>query len=689
MKNLLFCLFITFCFYSKIYSQVTKQIEPTWVNDISYLESEIDEDEVTEGVHVLLFDNQVNIPNETIFYRLVTKITDNVGIQNASTINISYDPTYQALKFHKISIIRNGEVIDKLNISNIQVMRRELNAENYLYDGSLSAVMNISDVRTDDIIDYSYSIIGFNPIHNNAFSSSFYLNDFESIGKINTDILSKKKLKYKLINTLIEPVISKANNLYKYHWEAVNTKKVDYEESTPAWKLIYESVFISEYDSWKDVVDWGVAVFKLNKKIDSKLQTKIDEINSTYETNGGKIKSTLDFVQNEIRYLGLESGIGSYKPFPPNQVFNQRFGDCKDKSLLMVTMLNKMGIEAYPMIVNTVLKHNIKELLPSPKFFNHCVIKVIDGKREYYYDPTIPNQGGDYDSTHFPNYEYGLVLKKGNESFDEIRSPFENKVETFEEYTLEEIGKGAHLKVITTYHEYEADKMRNYFKNNSINAIDKEYKKFYSNYYYNVSSVKPPSIKDKLRLNVFEVHEEYQIDSIWQPLIEKEKHIAVSFTPTSLLNTLYVPTKDKRKTDLAILFPILREHRIKVNLPTDWTINNDKLFVNSPGFYFEWTVNYNKKEKFIDLNYYLKPQKSYITTDEYDQYNKDVRKVDQSLGYYIYIPENYTESIFTPKNSFFEGIAVLFKFLLIIGVIVVIVLFIFLYSEKRKRSKNF
>ncbi len=91
---------------------------------------------------------------------------------------------------------------------------------------------------------------------------------------------------------------------------------------------------------------------------------RIKAIETGYSTQGEKIAAVLNFVQEEVRYLGFESGLGSYKPFAPNQVFEQRYGDCKDKSLLMVTMLRKMGIEAYPVLVNTALKHNINAVLP-------------------------------------------------------------------------------------------------------------------------------------------------------------------------------------------------------------------------------------------------------------------------------------------------------------------------------------
>ena len=686
MKNLLFVLLAILCF-SNGHTQVTKALEPSWVENVKYSKSNLETNEVDSGVHMLLYDTQVNIPEQMLYNRITTQITENVGIQEASNITAVYDPSYQTLKFHKINIIRDGEIIDKLDVNNIQVMRRELNADNYLYDGSLSAVMNVSDVRTNDIVDYAYSITGFNPIHKNVFSTLVYLNNSVSIGKVNFTLISNNELQYKSFNTSLEPVISNQGDKHIYNWSSTNTKIMEFEENTPSWKLIFESVLVSEYNSWKDVVDWGLDVYKINDPIDPKLQTKIDEINTNNKTNGDKIKATLNFVQNEIRYLGLESGIGSYKPFSPNQVFNQRFGDCKDKSLLMTTMLNKMDIEAYPMLVNTELKQTIKDLLPSPKFFDHCVVKVVNNSVDHWYDPTITNQGGYYDSTHFPNYGFGLVLKAGNDSFDEIKPYSENKIETVEEYDIQEIGKGATLKITTTYHEGEADIIRNYIKNNSINSIQKEYEKFYSNYYYNVSSISPPEIEDQLDLNILKIRESYKLDSIWQPMLEKKDYIAANFSANSLLNMLYIPTKDKRDSELSIIYPIIREHKTKIKLPIDWGIENEKLYVNASAFYYEWKVNYNRPKKEIDIYHYLKTLKDHVGKEEYKKYIEDVKKVDQTSGYYLYIPKNasISNNAIGP-NIIKDGIVTVFKFLVYLGVLIALVLFLFWYFNRRKSN---
>src|SRR5208282_5268181 len=65
-----------------------------------------------------------------------------------------------------------------------------------------------------------------------------------------------------------------------------------------------------------------------------------------------QILTVLQFVQDEVRYFAIEIGASSEKPADPSAVFSRRFGDCKDKSLLFVTILRALGIEAYPVLVN-------------------------------------------------------------------------------------------------------------------------------------------------------------------------------------------------------------------------------------------------------------------------------------------------------------------------------------------------
>ena len=147
-------LILILCFFSFSVSQaqITISGTPQWVDQQSYDKApDIDLNEISYGLLTLLSDEQIHIPKQERYIRYVQKITDNVGVQDGSTISINYDPSYQQLFLHKITVIRDGKTLNKLNANDFQTIRQESNAESYIYDGSLNAVANLADIRNGDI----------------------------------------------------------------------------------------------------------------------------------------------------------------------------------------------------------------------------------------------------------------------------------------------------------------------------------------------------------------------------------------------------------------------------------------------------------------------------------------------------------------------------------------------------------
>ncbi|WP_341220428.1 DUF2569 family protein [Polaribacter atrinae] len=635
LKNL-FTVVFSFLFISLNFAQIKKITTPNWVEMQTYAsEPKIDFNEVTQGTLILLYDQQTEVDKEENYFKVVTKITENVGIQEASSINVSFDPSYQKLSFHEINIVRNGKIISKLNTSEFQTIRQELDAENYIYDGSLSAITHISDVRVGDIIEYSFTRKGYNPIHKDYFAEYYNLNNSHPIGKINVKITSKNKLEVKSIKNKLKFDEAFDNNKYTYSLLEENINATHFEDNTPLWYLDANFIEIGNYKSWENLIDWGTELFKVSDNLSSSLLKKINKIDKENTSKGQKIEAALQFVQDEVRYLGLENGISAYKPSSPNKVFKQRFGDCKDKSLLLVTILNRMNIEAYPVLVSTYLKKTVTNLLPNPAHFNHCVVKVIDeNKGEYWYDPTITNQGGTFNKVVFPDYRFGLVLKKGNKDLEEIFPFADNTIDITDHYILSEVGKGAILRITSVYSEAEADNIRFYFKNNSIINIQKEFEKFYSDYHANIKSLGKPEYTDNLKTNTFTINETYKIDSIWEPSY-LENHIGIDFSPYTITNVLSMPSKIERKTPFELSYPITRSHTINVELPEAWNVNEDNFNISTPNIFYDFDVLYNKSENLLTLKHLLKIQKDFVSVAEFPGFYNDLKKLDNELNYNI------------------------------------------------------
>jgi hypothetical protein len=99
-----------------------------------------------------------------------------------------------------------------------------------------------------------------------------------------------------------------------------------------------------------------------------------EEITKNCNSQKEKISAIADFVQNEIRYVAIEVGKNKWIPRNADITLTNRYGDCKDKSALMISMLGTIGIESYPVLVGSQKPIFID--LPSPYQFNHVIIAI-------------------------------------------------------------------------------------------------------------------------------------------------------------------------------------------------------------------------------------------------------------------------------------------------------------------------
>ena len=88
------------------------------------------------------------------------------------------------------------------------------------------------------------------------------------------------------------------------------------------------------------------------------------------------VERLTDFVRGDVRYVAVEIGIGGYRPAAPEQVLTRRWGDCKDKALLLVDLLAAVGIEGRLVLVRSDDEGGIDADFPSPDEFNHVIVAL-------------------------------------------------------------------------------------------------------------------------------------------------------------------------------------------------------------------------------------------------------------------------------------------------------------------------
>lgn len=563
----------------------------------------IPSDQISDGVFYMLIERQVNLFTNQIYYHYAYKVISEQGVQNNSEISINYKPAYQKFYLHNIKIIRNGKVLSKGNTSHIKELQQEKELDYYIYDETKTVYAILKDIRPGDIIEYDYTIEGFNPIFNGKVYLKFWTNLSYTLPHFYYRLIKPAgEIKYKYYNNPPLPNVIRKGDQEEWIWDCHDNKPIESEDYAPAWFTNYPWVEISSFLTWKEVEQWGLEVFSVNEKLDKAIIRELDRIKLKYEKTPDRIVAILRFVQKQIRYMGVEVGENSHKPKSPNQVFSQRYGDCKDKSLLLCKMLSEIGVEAYPALVNTWMSEDILKSVPSAMAFDHCVVKALVDDYEYWFDPTISTQQGNLSNTQFPGYGYALVLDGKFHGLDPISNISISKITIDEQIEVKDLKGEALLKIHTTYQGKKADDIRNDYSQSSLKEIQKRYLDFYKRNYDSVAVKLMIYFEDDTVKNIFTTHEFYHIKDFWKKGKDGLKSSIFSYQVTEKLE-IYKDLDSRRNAPLDLEYPLNIHHMYKVIFPEDWYLNAFNESISNEYFYFNTNGSCNGNVCLVEYSF--------------------------------------------------------------------------------------
>ncbi len=82
----------------------------------------------------------------------------------------------------------------------------------------------------------------------------------------------------------------------------------------------------------------------------------------------------------DVKYTGIEFGEASIVPRTPAEVLERRYGDCKDKALLLTALLRAAGIPAEVALLDSGFGPDVDPDVPGFGGFDHAIVYVPGGK---------------------------------------------------------------------------------------------------------------------------------------------------------------------------------------------------------------------------------------------------------------------------------------------------------------------
>jgi hypothetical protein len=309
--------------------------------------------------------------------------------QNYSVQSVRYSPDSEQLEILRARILKtDGHIVEAEDLGDGRVS----DSQSAMYFAVRSRNLRFPHLQPGDVTEIEYRLGS--------------LEDDNPYGKYFAEVVSfgaeieKELQRYVLIspstikvyfnqNEVAAPNVLAANDFNVYSWERRNLKGVVRESRSPAWSEQAPYVHVSTFSDWPELGKWYAQLIAPQFVAGPAIEQLANKIRNGNHGELERIRATHEFVMSNTRYVALEFGIYSYKPYPVEQTLGRKFGDCKDKASLIIALLQQMGIEAELALVRTQRLGTIQAAPASVALFDHAIVYIpkydlwLDGTAEF------------------------------------------------------------------------------------------------------------------------------------------------------------------------------------------------------------------------------------------------------------------------------------------------------------------
>ena len=173
----------------------------------------------------------------------------------------------------------------------------------------------------------------------------------------------------------------------RYAWQLTNAPAVTVEPFGPPWweqapelRLGTDRFEIGgapgRLDSWGAFGAWYDGLGADRQRLPPGALAEVERVVEGAATDAEKVRRLYRHLQATTRYVSVQLGLGGWQPFDAAYVFERRYGDCKALTNYMLAMLEAVGIEADPVLIEAGDEgSDLREGFPD-NAFNHVILRV-------------------------------------------------------------------------------------------------------------------------------------------------------------------------------------------------------------------------------------------------------------------------------------------------------------------------
>ena len=572
------------------------------------------------------------LPNglsERLDHRII-KILDDRGVRTQAVQAVAFDPDESYVDIRRARVRRADGSIAEIGAASMVSLTE---AGYRMYYDQRAQRIELRGLQVGDVLEVAF--LRRDVAARNKFDD--YFGDMVEVDKVEPqrylDIVYETPASRPLhFNRKVKKTVSKDKKTLTYRYTAKNRPGIRRESNMPGWTEIAGYLHVSTYADWNAVGRWYWGLVKEQLTVDAKIRDGVATALSTVSADASeaeKVAAIYRHVITTTRYVGLEFGIHGYKPYRTTDVYDRRFGDCKDKASLLKVMLAEAGIDSKLVLVRTRDQGTIGPAPASLAAFNHAIVYVpsldtyLDGTAEFSGPSELPY--GDQGAT-------ALIILDGvgDAAGAELRTIPVSSAEANLQVTDQRITLAADGSA-TILQEQRVEGAQSSRWRQSLQAEKRRSEQLASVWGRTYPRVKVkklalPGIESVLQPvqieATLEVPELAQVqgDRLRLPVLGYRGAIVRGLAPQA-----------KREHDLLMTSPAIEEHSIELKLPPGYKFSEVPPASSRTGKHGNYSLEIDARDDGATIRYRLEYSTIRIPADEYSDFREFLREVDASL----------------------------------------------------------
>lgn len=305
-------------------------------------------------------------------YSVTIRVHTPAGVQQAGTVVIPFRQGAMDLRVRHVRVRKPDGAVVETPLTPFFDLPAPITQAAPTYSDLFFRHINVQAVQPGDVLEYAWEADEPSMIPGHFWLADAIDAEPFSGGRV-VEVSWPSTMRPIVKNGRHTPEVTTDAGRTTYRWVSGEAKPTDDDDDDPQDAVVR----VTSFKGWDEV---GAAIRELwraRAEVTPEIRAKALELTKDLSTNDEKARALYRFVSTNIRYVAVAFGLGRIQPNSAATVLANGYGDCKDKHILLESLLRAVDIDATPVLIGPGVE--IDRDVPSFDMFSHVITLIERG----------------------------------------------------------------------------------------------------------------------------------------------------------------------------------------------------------------------------------------------------------------------------------------------------------------------